>query len=293
MPNAIDDVALVEHTCVVAQSPEHVWEAAARWVSHEIDHGRRVLYFEDETADRLLDRLDDDGMDVDAAIGDGALSIIPTGQTRAVAKVPLSDAEQMMRTVIAESETMGFSGTGFIGETTRCRYADGLANLLAYEQLMERVLGEFPQASRLCLFDPTIFDNAAVAAVRAQHRTELVGAAVFDDGLLRVTAPVPTTLRLAGELDYSNVVALARMIDGLLGRMRTGSAAGGEATLDLSSLRFLDARSATTMLGSVRDLSAAHRVVLAGPRPRVQRLLQRCGLEHWERVVVRPRTARR
>ena len=71
---------------------------------------------------------------------------------------------------------------------------------MEYEQVVDRVLREHPTARLLCRYDRPRFDDAAVTQMHAVHDTELVGAAVYDDNLLRITRSGPSTARLAGEV---------------------------------------------------------------------------------------------
>ena len=52
MVRTIDEMTPVDHACAVADSDEHLWEVTAAWLAGGLTEGERVLYFEDETADR-------------------------------------------------------------------------------------------------------------------------------------------------------------------------------------------------------------------------------------------------
>ena len=290
MARTIEDLDLVGHTCLVPDSDEHAWEATAAYISGGLGRGEHVVYFEDATADRLLERLADDRVPVDSAMSEGQFQIVPTEATRAVTTGPLDQVGPAMQHVIGESREQGWPGVRIIGEAAQGRIPQGLDSLVAYEQVCDQILQDNPTARLLCLYDRLRFDDGALTALRAVHGTELAGPSAYDDGLLRVTRPVPSTLRLAGEIDRSNRTVLRGMLDGALEDTLRSVEVPLDVTLDLASLRFLDVAGAVEMLRGAQQFPAAQRVLLRGPRSRVLRALQRCGAESIEQLVVEPRT---
>ncbi|MET0189237.1 MAG: MEDS domain-containing protein [Pseudonocardia sediminis] len=290
MPRTISDLDMVGHTCLMPDSDEHAWEATAAWIAGGLVAGERVIYFEDCTADRLLERLDDDRVPVESAIADGQFQIVPTEQTRAMVSVPMDQVETVTEQVIGETIAQGWPGMRLIGEAARGRMGMGLDELVAYETGIDNVLSRNPTARLLCLYDRQQFDDEAVAAMRSVHGTEYTAPPSYDDGLLRVTRPVASTLRLAGEIDHSNRSVLRRMIDGALEQTLREVDVPVDVTLDLASLRFLDVAGAVELLRGAQQFPAEQRVVLRGPRARVMRALRRCGAESIAQLVVEPRT---
>lgn len=290
MPSrTIDDLDHVEHACLVPESSEHVWEATAAWVASGLRAGERVIYFEDETADLLLDRLADDRVPVQRARDDGQFVLVPTEQTRATVSVPLDQVEGVMAQAIGETVEQGWPGMRFIGESARGRMGMGLDTLVAYEETIDRVLRENPIARLLCLYDRRTFDDQAVEAMRRVHRAELVQSAVYDDGLVRVTRPAAATWRLAGEIDHSNSDVLTRTVGRALDHVLHAVDGPGDVTLDLGSLRFLDVAGTVELVHGARRFPEGRRLVLTGARPRVRRVLERCGAVGTTQLLVSPR----
>jgi anti-anti-sigma factor len=95
----------------------------------------------------------------------------------------------------------------------------------------------------------------------------LDGVALHDDGLLRITAPAPGVLRLAGELDLSNRAAAAAALEAAVPD-------GGRLELDLASLRFLDAGGAAALLGVAARSAAGGLLRVRRVRPPVLRILE-------------------
>jgi hypothetical protein len=80
MTRTVQDLGSVDHACAAPVSDEQLWEITAEWLAGGLTSGERVLYFEDETADAVLERLADDGIPVQRAISDGQLTIaLPCG----------------------------------------------------------------------------------------------------------------------------------------------------------------------------------------------------------------------
>lgn len=83
-----------------------------------------------------------------------------------------------------------------------------------------------------------------------------------------------TVVRLDGELDHATAPVLAATVDGQIG---TGT---GPVVVDLTNLRFIDSSGLGVLLRSHRALSGQHGSLhLAGPSPRITKLLGRTGLD--------------
>ncbi len=290
MTTVIEDLSLVDHACLIPESDEHLWEVTARWIALGLSAGDRVLYSEDDTADVLLGRLSDDRVDVDDALTDGRLTIVPTETTRALLALPLDVMESTLHEIIDETAAAGWPGLRIAGESgTGLLLAHGLDKLVAYEQLVNRVLGASPTTRMLCRYDGRHFDERAVAAMRHVHDTELRTPDTYDDTLLRITHHGVGSLRLAGELDRSNGLQLRRLLDVTLDQVLRAADASTDIRVDLSSLRFADVAAAVTLVHAAEEFPSTHRLVLTGVRPRVLRLLDRCGAPFAAQLDVSPR----
>jgi anti-anti-sigma factor len=287
--STIDDMGRVGHTCLIPDSDDHLWEATADWVAGGLAAGDRVVYFENDTAETLLDRLADDRVPVDGAIADGELIIVPTEQTRQVSAYPVADIVEQMRVQIAKSESDGWPGVRLAGESRGMLPIGGLRKVVEYETAVDALLTAHPTARMLCRYDRRFFDDEAVAAVRALHTTELVTPALYDDTLLRVTGGWETALRFAGEIDLSNRPQVRRVLETALDSALRSHHAPTDITIDLSSLRFIDVAGAVELVHAAESFPETHRLVLIGARPGVHRVLDRCGAPFAERLDVLPR----
>lgn len=293
MPQTLEALDLVGHTCMVPDSTEHVFETSAAWIAGGLRAGERVLYFEDGSVNRLMDRLDDDRIPIARAMADGQFAVVPSEASRASWAVPVEEVEPIMAQAIRETAEQGWPGMRFIAEPSRARLSHGLDLLVSHETVIDRVLRKNPQIRLLCIYDREIFDDEAIAAMRRVHRTELVVAPLHDDGLLRITRQDPGTYRLAGEIDNSNSSVLLRLLDRCLEDMLRVATAPDHVTLDLSSIRFIDVRASTELLRSSNEFPPGHNLVLVGTRPHVRSLIERRVHPSHGRLVLPPRWEQR
>ena len=291
MARTIEDLGLVTHTCLVPESVEHIWEVTAAWLAGGLTAGEQVMYFEDDSATAVLERLAEDRVSVDAAVEQGQLVVVPTEGTRASVATPLDQVEGMLRGVIEESAQQGWPGLRMNGETAPGMFAQGgLDSLVRYETIITKVLDEHPAARLLCLYDRAVFDADALAAMRAVHPSELVGPAVYDDSLLRITAVGRGQIRMAGEVDRSNSGMIRRVLADALEQSMRSRHDVTDITLDLHSVRFLDVGGAVELVHTAEGFPSSRRLVLTGVRPRLLRLLDRCGAVFSDQLVVEPRS---
>ena len=90
----------------------------------------------------------------------------------------------------------------------------------------------------------------------------------------------PRGFRLVGELDASNV--------GMLGdALQREVAMGGDLTLDLGGLAFMDSSGIQVLIKTAQDLSGQGRLILQSPGDLVRRILALIPMEKLENVEVR------
>ena len=277
----------VDHACAVADSDEHLWEVTAGWLAGGLHVGERVLYFEDETAVRVLGRLADDRVPVREAIADGQLLVVPTETTRQILTGPVEQLERLLVGHIDDSTARGWPRVRFTGDTCSALLPSGGAERVkAFERASQRVLRSHPSTRLLCRYDRHRWNETAIDELRRMHDTELVSPAAYDDNLLRITRNGPGVARLAGEIDHSNRLRIRTLLDTMLDQALRSHSAPTDIALDLSSLRFLDVRGAVSIVHAAEEFPSTHRLRLTGVRPRVLRLLDRCGAPFAAQLVV-------
>jgi anti-anti-sigma regulatory factor len=278
------------HSCAVPVSDEQLFEMTAAFLSEGLAVGERVVYFDHGTgADAILDRLADDRVPLERPLAIGQLTIVPSDVTRSAMRSPVERVEQMLRTQIDATLSEGYPGFRMAHQAGSALREAGGMSLAEYDAGLDRVLRSRPRSRALCLYDRGRHPEHVIERLRALHGHELAAPAVYDDGLLRVTRIVPSALRLAGEVDHSNRPILERLVGTALDEALRSHSAPPDITLNLASLRFLDVGAAVRLVHAAEAFPSAHRLVLDGVRPRVQRVLDRCGAPFAAQLVVLPR----
>ena len=264
------------HACAVPGSDEQLWEMTAAFLAAGLAVGEQVVYFDDGTADAVLQRLVDDRVPVRRPLSDGQLTVVDPAQTHAVVHGPVRDAAVLLATMIDRAVGDGYPGFRMTGQfSSGLVRADGL-HLADYDAVLETVLAGRP-ARALCLYDRHRFPDDAIARLRAMHRIELDAPALYDDNLLRITRAAPFRLRLAGEIDHSNRPTVLRLVATTLDEALRSHSSPAALEFDLSSLRFLDVAGAVGLVHAAEGFPETHRLALHGARPGVLRVLDRCG----------------
>jgi len=270
------DGGSVAHACAVPASDEQLWEMTAAFLAAGLTAGEQVVYFDDGTADAVLERLVDDRVQVRRPLADGQLVVVDGAETRRVVRGPVREAALMLATRIDRAVADGYPGFRVTGQwSSGLTRGDGL-HLTDYDPVLDRVLAGRP-ARVLCLYDRRRGPDEAIEQLRALHRVELDAPTLYDDNLLRVTRIGPFHLRLAGEVDHSNRPVLHRLVATTLDEALRSHDAPAVLEIDLSSLRFLDVAGAVTLVHAAEGFPESHRLALTGVRPGVLRVLDRCG----------------
>ncbi len=270
------DVRSVAHACAVPISDEQLWEMSAAFLSAGLSAGEQVVYFDDGTADAVLERLVDDRVPVRRPLADGQLTVIDGGQTRRALRAPVRDAAAAMAALIDGAVEAGWTGLRWTGQLSSGLRPTAGVWLADHDAAVDTAIAGRP-ARVLCFFDRHRFPDDAIEQLRALHRIELDAPAVYDDNQLRITRTGPFHLRLAGEVDQSNRPVVLRMVAAALDEALRSHSAPTALEFDLSSLRFLDVAGATGLVHAAEEFPESHRLALHGVRPGVLRVLERCG----------------
>ena len=89
----------------------------------------------------------------------------------------------------------------------------------------------------------------------------------------------PRGLRLSGELDLASVPDVDSVLRPLV-------EAGGDITLDVSELRFMDSSAVQLVIRAVQGLDGRGRLVLDRPVSTVKRLIEVMGLDRFENLEI-------
>jgi anti-anti-sigma regulatory factor len=276
-----------DHVCAVPDSTEHLGELAAAYVAHGLDRGERILYFDDDgAADVLLRRLVEDGVEVDDPLRHGQLEILPAERTRRTFRTPLSEVHAGMSGEVARSRELGWNGTRMTGQMHSVLEAGAAGTLPEYDGLLARLIRESAGGlTALCTYDTEHFPAEQIDIMRALHRDHVPCSTAYDDGLLRIVRLGTGHARLAGEVDHSNRSKITSLLHSALDAALRSADASTDIGLDLASVRFVDVATAVALVHAAESFPATHRLVLHRVRPRVLRVLERCGAAFSPQLV--------
>jgi anti-anti-sigma factor len=288
MTTTVEDCRSVDHAIAIPVSDEQLWQVAAEFLAHGLTRGEQVIYFDDGTSERVLERMADDGVAVAGPLREGRFAIVPTETHTSPDEVA-----DTVRGAVDAALAAGYPAVRITGRLTFVVASAGKPTagwaMVDYDRVFDEVVRDRP-AHILCIYDRARYPDDVLEAMRAAHSTEVVAPAIYDDGLLRITAVGSGAARVAGEVDHSNRPRIRNFLEAALDRALRLPDAPIDITLDLSSLRFLDVAGAIGLVHAAEEFPNAHRLVLTGVRPRVQRVLDRCGAPFATQLVVHTRS---
>ena len=285
-PRAAEDLRSGDHVCAVPVSDEQLWELTARFLAGGLRRREKVVYFDDGTAERVLDRLTEDRVPVAGSLRSGQLQVVSSDVTRHAFHSPVSDVRALLHSYVDGSVTQGWSGFRMTGQMSYGASTPAGIPLTDYDAALDELVSEREFAA-LCLYDHAHYTETQIEQMRGVHREELTVPAAYDDGLLRITQTGPIAVRLAGEADHSNRPVIHKLIVDTLDRALRAADAGTDIELNLASLRFLDVAGAVALVHAAEEFPSSHRLVLSDVRPAVQRVLDRCGAPFAAQLVVK------
>lgn len=270
-----------EHACAIYRSDEEHWELTADFLAAGLTGGERVVCIDDEgTADAVLRRLRDDGLDPRPHVATGQLLVEPAQLPPRGAGIAPHDIAAAIRAQLDEALTMGYPGFRMAFETGSVLRDTGDVDwLLDIDAACMPMYHTRPLAA-LCQIDERLTSSAQRAKIRRRHGWEVVVPARHDDGLLRITDDGPGRCRLAGEIDVSNHAVLRTELAHSL-------ALGGDVVrVGVASLRFAGAAAVGVFVEAVNGLSAGRKIVLERPPPFLERVLRSCRLDQLPGLTI-------
>ncbi len=241
------------HGCAVLGSAEQGWEALASFLGEGLRGGERVVVagLRVDQQDHLLRRLAEDGIDMQAPLGDGRVVLMPEVVSREFLSLPPKDLTLAVTDQVAQAVADGLQGVRLGGI-----YPD--VGVGPYETVLDELVRSAP-LNVLCGYQRTALTFDEVDSLRALHMGEVADDAEYDDGTLRITRPRPGWVRLAGRWERSNHTAALSVV--------ADAAAAGHRNVDTSSLRYVDPAGLHAMLTGIGGGLRLQR-----PNPLVQRL---------------------
>ncbi len=285
-----DDLSSGDHVCAIPDSEEHLTELSAHFVAEGLQRHEKVFYYDDDgAADAMLRRLSDDGAPIDAPLSSGQLTIVPEQQTHATFRTPLGDLYRGVTATVTGALAEGYRGARLTGQMHSSLAPGASATLPEFDGLLDRLLQE-NRLTALCTYDHGHYSTDQIEIMRALHRDHLAPVGAYDDGLMRIVRTGIASARLAGEIDHSNRPKITTLLQASLDRALRSPEDAPDVVLDMTSVRFVDVATAVGLVHAAEMFPATHRLVLHRVRPRVQRILDRCGAPFASQLHVTPDT---
>ncbi|GAA3772518.1 hypothetical protein GCM10022403_004650 [Streptomyces coacervatus] len=222
--------------------------------------------------------LEEHGCRVDEEIAAGRLCVDP----HVAAPEGLWDLDEVIRRETRRAVGDGYLGLRVCTEILRAQAGKGLKTLHDSELLLESVFASLPVLG-ICQYDRRVFDESELTPLTGLHHGRVAADEVWRDDLLAITRTfAPPGLALSGEVDDSNVTAVARALHAETARARARTANGACTHVDLHDLHFIDVGAMRLLMFTALALYAADGTLeLSGVAPHVQRVMRVTG---WDRV---------
>ncbi|MEU6126835.1 MEDS domain-containing protein [Streptomyces sp. NPDC047123] len=269
-----------DHLVLGYRTDEEREAVLAAFLMDALAGGQRGLLLTsvDEQPSALLDFLRREGCDVAGALAAGRLRTVP----RSVGAGDPRGLDDLVRREVEAAVTDGFLGLRVALEVAPDEGAERPEDLCGAERRLGAVFATLP-ALGLCQYDRRRLAPRDQAALDALHDGTAVADDVWQDELLRITRTfTPPGLALCGEVDDTNVTALARAL-----RAETERATGRtddphHTRLDLRGLTFIDVCALRLLVFTGLGLYAlGGGLILDGVAPHVRRVLRVTG---WDRI---------
>lgn len=204
-----------------------------------------------------------------------------TGQIEIIALADIEPSADGSRAAGLAARVQAFVETGLTEGYAALRLAAEVCEVAPPGESVEQMRARERRAAQLttslpvtgvCLYDRKRCSEEYLMAVEREHESCAHPEGLHSDRLLTITRERGLTrLRLVGEVDLSNAVALRKVL--------AGAIADGDVTLDLAELSFIDVAGLRAIV-QVAMSNIDRSICLCDPSPQVLALLGRCGWSH-------------
>ncbi len=253
----ITDLAAGDHACLTFGDPEERQDLTAAFIRDGLGGGLKVIWLSEEAPGQAIAALGRGGIAADLAATAGQM--VAAGWEGSLLSGQAFAADQAMGWLTGQMATgrrQGFPGLRIaVDMGWALRPVPGIDQLPQFEESVAATLAG-SAVSMLCQYDRDRFDPVTLASVAAFHTRSVAAATYHADALLRICRQyAPPGIRLAGEIDYQAEEPLSLALAEAI-RL------GGDITINMSSLTFIDASCARMITEVLRGLDATRKVVL-------------------------------
>lgn len=272
------------HLCLQYSSEKELGAIVGEFVRGGLVAGEQIGYITGSDARTVISRLASEGVAWEPALRTSALVMIclsdlETGPDGSRTTATVARVQELVKAALSR----GYPAVRVASEVhALAPEAETIEQMHAREALADGLTASFP-LTRLCLYDRRHFADAYLTAAARAHDNCMTDDLIYFDDIATITrSPRDRELRIAGEIDAFNAVALRRAVADL--------AHGGAArvTLDVSALRFVDVAG----LRAIVEVATARphtMLTLAGATAKVVRMLEMCGWAPTPNLLVSPR----
>jgi anti-anti-sigma factor len=230
------EVSPGDHACCVFESDDDQANLLARFARDAVARRDRIFYLADRSDEsRVADLLTDAGLDAPAMLDSGALQVLHSADMGLEDGFDRDRQMGVWRQLTGAARNDGYRGLAVAAEMSwALTWGVESDALISYEATADPVFTS-GELSAVCQYDGRLFDEEMLERVgHAHHYAMSLGEDDYAIDYHRLLIYAGKQLELAGEIDLANVHFLEEILDQLL--------ADGDAEIDCSGLRFIDAR---------------------------------------------------
>jgi anti-anti-sigma regulatory factor len=269
----VTELGAEDHACLTFGESEELFDLTAAFVRDGLSAGLKVVWLSDVGPGLAAGELGRRGVPVEPALARGQMTA--AGWEGRLLAGPAFRASTAVGWLAGELESCGRQG--FPGLRVALDMSWALRPVAGIEELPEFEEGiaaalDGSTAAVLCQYDRERFDPVTLASVGGFHTRAVAAATYHADALLRICRQyAPPGIRIAGELDFQAAEPLALAL-------AEAVRLGGDITVNMSALAFIDARCTLLIADAARAAGSQSRVVTLLCQPEVAKGFARIGL---------------
>jgi anti-anti-sigma regulatory factor len=261
----VTELGAEDHACLTFGESEELFDLTAAFVRDGLSAGLKVVWLSDVGPGLAAGELGRRGVPVEPALAGGQMTAAGwEGRLLAGQAFRASAAVGWLASELESCRRQGFPGLRVaLDMNWALRPVAGVEELPEFEEGIAAVL---------CQYDRERFDPVTLASVGGFHTRAVAAATYHADALLRICRQyAPPGIRIAGELDFQAAEPLALAL-------AEAVRLGGDITVNMSALAFIDARCTLLIADAARAAESQSRVVTLRCQPEVAKGFTRMGL---------------
>jgi anti-anti-sigma regulatory factor len=269
----VTELTADDHACLTFGESEELFDLTAAFVRDGLAAGLKVVWLSDASPGNAVAELARRGIAVRPALGAGQMTAAgPQGRLLSGQAFRADAAVGWLTGQLASSRKEGFPGLRVaVDMSWALRPVSGIEELPRFEEGIAAALTG-SRAAVLCQYDRERFDPVTLASVAGFHTRSVAAATYYAGALLRICRQyAPPGIRIAGELDYQAAEPLALAL-------AEAVRLDGDVVINMSGMRFTDARCTVMIAEAARTIASFSRMVTLRCPPEVAAGFTRLGL---------------